>query len=424
MKNKSKIYNISGEYQSFEDYKEMFKALGQDEFSGFEVMNKAKSSTKFTTGYFVNNGIFGKIENENGVDVENVGENGFIFVETKVKNDGAGEQIYENNLIFSSVEKQNDDFTFYLKIYKIENGNFERTNAVDSIIDFDNYYTKEEINFKIDEQNQKINEITNEINENAIKLNELEIKTNDNLDKINANTSNIEINANNINEINQELDNIYNKQEIDNKLNLYYNKQDIDLKINDINNSISQNTQKIDELDQKNIDLENDVLTNENRINELTTILADGYYQKREIDMMFQARDQEILVLKNQLQTKISENQLYKYHMVDTATKVIDIGNGKRMLIFQITYSGNYRNSGSDYYGVLPSQIKNLTNLRYVESFEYNFIQKSGQTYQKVFTNYIGNIACSLYAGRLYLRNENTIPSYAEYARFKIIVGV
>ena len=100
-------------------------------------------------------------------------------------------------------------------------------------------------------------------------------------------------------------------------------------------------------------------------------------------------------------------------------TKITDIGDNKVMVIAQVNIDG-YKNSGQDLFNALPEVVRNLSNVNDIEYFEYNFIQVANGK-NKVFTNCLGNVAASVYSNRIYLRNENNLPGYVGYIRFKLV---
>ena len=105
--------------------------------------------------------------------------------------------------------------------------------------------------------------------------------------------------------------------------------------------------------------------------------------------------------------------------IMNNETKITELGDNKVMVIAQMSLT-NYRNNGQDLYNGLPNEVKNLRNVRQIEYFEYNFVQYTNDV-NKVFTNYVGNIAASVYENRIYLRNEMALPSYLTHLRFKLI---
>ena len=213
-----------------------------------------------------------------------------------------------------------------------------------------------------------------------------------------SNTSDISNLKNDVDGINDNFNNYYTKLQIDEQQNnqntqinnkqdiikstdtLTYKKWDLGDNINLFkysNNELVVNyNQKLSFIDR-----------NDNRITFLENGVIDGYY-----------KDTEIL---------------------NNATRIIELGNNKVMVIAQMSLT-NYRNNGQDLYNGLPSELRNLNNVRQIEYFEYNFIQYSNNV-NKVFTNYVGNIAASVYNNRIYLRNEMALPSYVNYLRFKLI---
>ena len=106
----------------------------------------------------------------------------------------------------------------------------------------------------------------------------------------------------------------------------------------------------------------------------------------------------------------------------DQKTHIIELYNRKTMIISTANISSSSaKENGVDYWnveGVLQETIKEINDIEKIEWFEYCFYEeKTG----KVFSSYIGNVACSQYNHRLYLRNEQTLPSYPTELRFKVI---
>ena len=157
-----------------------------------------------------------------------------------------------------------------------------------------------------------------------------------------------------------------------------------------------------------------------NVINEMNTNITINTTGIERLDQEQQTQNQNISNNRNginNLNNKIDEYK--KTEILNNATTITDLGNDKVMVIAQMSLT-NYRNNGQDLYNGLPIEVQNLNNVRQIEYFEYNFIQYSNNV-NKVFTNYVGNIAASVYSNRIYLRNEMQLPSYVNYLRFKIV---
>ncbi len=126
---------------------------------------------------------------------------------------------------------------------------------------------------------------------------------------------------------------------------------------------------------------------NDNRITFLQNGVIDGYYKNNEI--------------------------------LNSATKITELGNNKVMVITQADIRNNL-GAGADLYQNLPETVKNLRNVNNIEYFEYNFV-KSENRKNIIYTNNVGNISATVYSNRIYLKNENNIPNFIEYIRFKLI---
>ena len=233
---------------------------------------------------------------------------------------------------------------------------------------------------------------------------------------------------------NVDLSNYYTKQEVnekcrllDNKIfnnysdiqgltvkfNEYYNKQEVDNQQQEQDTLITKNKQDIQ-------DLWTEYMRVNNVINEMNTNITINTTGIERLDQEQQTQNQNISNNRNginNLNNKIDEYK--KTEILNNATTITDLGNDKVMVIAQMSLT-NYRNNGQDLYNGLPIEVQNLNNVRQIEYFEYNFIQYSNNV-NKVFTNYVGNIAASVYSNRIYLRNEMQLPSYVNYLRFKIV---
>lgn len=237
--------------------------------------------------------------------------------------------------------------------------------SVGGNVDLSNYYTKQDVN-------EKCRLLDNKIFNNYSDIQGLTVKFNEYYNKQEVDTQQ------------QQQDTLITKNKQDIK-DLYSDYMNVNSDILDINTKITVNTTSIERIDEEQQKQNKNISNNRNDINNLNNKIDD--YKKTEI--------------------------------LNNATTITDLGNDKVMVIAQMNIT-NYRNNGQDLYQGFPTEVKNLNNVRQIEYFEYNFIQYSNNV-NKVFTNYVGNIAASVYQNRIYLRNEMALPSYVNYLRFKIV---
>ena len=294
---------------------------------------------------------------------------------------------------------------------------------------FNNGYLVNEVDYlgatnkqEIDRFNEKLERLSDQV---ATKQNQLTAGNNITIDN-NVISASVGCNV--------DLSNYYTKQEVnekcrllDNKIfnnysdiqgltvkfNEYYNKQEIDTQQQQQDTLITKNKEDIKSLYSEFMNLNSDILDMNTNITINTTSIERIDEEQQQQNKNISDNRNDI----NNLNNKIDDYK--KTEILNNATTITDLGNGKVMVIAQMNIS-NYRNNAQDLYQGFPNEVKNLNNVRQIEYFEYNFIQYSNNV-NKVFTNYVGNIAASVYQNRIYLRNEMAIPTYVNYLRFKII---
>ncbi len=205
---------------------------------------------------------------------------------------------------------------------------------------------------------------------------------------------------------------------------------DLVRQVEEVNNETSTNT--------------NDIASIETELNDLTQHITDLETNKLDksefnttisgINEKLDHNDKNIIFLHHSIDNKqdkliagdnidISKNTISvrgsAYEIDGGNNRIIDLGNNKIMVIAE-AYISSFKQQGQDLFGALPDEVKNLTNVNEVEYFEYCFIQRLNNK-NKIFTNYVGNIAATVYNNRLYLVNETNIAGYVDYLRFKVI---
>lgn len=295
---------------------------------------------------------------------------------------------------------------------------------------FNNGYLVNEVDYlgatnkqEIDRFNVKLEDLNNQV---ATKQNQLiagdNITIENNVISASGNGSNVDLSnyytKQEVNEKCRLLDNkIFNNysdiQGLTVKFNEYYNKQEVDTQQQQQDTLITKNKQDIQ-------DLWTELVRTNNVINENATNITINTTSIERIEEEQKTQNQNISNNRNDINNLNNKIDDYKKtEILNNATTITDLGNDKVMVIAQMNIS-NYRNNGQDLYQGFPTEVKNLNNVRQIEYFEYNFIQYTNEV-NKVFTNYVGNIAASVYQNRIYLRNEMAIPTYVNYLRFKIV---
>lgn len=290
---------------------------------------------------------------------------------------------------------------------------------------------------KIDTKQDKLsfNQEEFRIDGNNVNLNPLLITRINNLDgSTKTLTSDVGTLKTNVNNINKKFNDYYTKAQIDqtNRItsdnidNLERKNQNLTSNINDINNRFNSYYTKQD-WDNFKVD------------HVKTNLISIGYdhlkinnYKDTEITLTAPQKITSATVGDDNVEkfrTEVSVNGFYINGLKAQPTKnteitgssaiITDIGNNKVMVIAQ-AYIRDNLGSGADLFRNLPDEVRRLNNVDNIEYFEYNFIEMVNNK-NKVFTNYVGNVAASVYNNRIYLRNENNIADYIHYIRFKLV---
>ena len=351
----------------------------------------------------------------------------------------------------------------------VNNGVWKETSGIQQKINLDNYYTKTQTNELLKPLDTRLNDLNNGIVSNTNEINELKnniseitrdidylYEDNDTIQvRLSGMSRDIDANKQNISNINNSINDTNNKtQELENNLNnlsqsVEHNTREIDSNQSLINDLTSKHNQLVNDTPKLNGKNQFNGVNNFEGIIQVTGKLGvtDGIYVNKILDNHqilrnnFELADDSLIIVKGQDANKLNNangKAITTKEYVDTKlfdlnqriqnleanyeiwkTKIIELGNGLVKVCGQVNLH-DYKNRGQDLYGALPQAIKDLRNVDNIESFNYNLVELNGNK-NKVFSSKTASIAASVYSNRIYLVNEEEIPSYIGYLRFELI---